>query len=70
MNEKGKDIYLLLGMVEEEVYHRYVGQHSQSGHAPEPCGEIGKGKERGESNTATRMPKVQKRTGNQMVWII
>ena len=67
-------------MVEEKVYYRYVGECSQrhprvpSGHDPDPCGEKGRGKERGSrvQQPAGQRDKriIQKRVGNPEGWII
>lgn len=61
-------------MAGEEVYYKYVEDHSQtegdtsgrgqSDRDPEPCGERGRGREREEPSPAAR------RVGNQHVWII
>lgn len=59
--------WLLLGMVEEQVYYRYEEGRVQSAHDPEPCEERGKGNKMQQPGG----PKVQtKRAGNQNGWII
>lgn len=59
---------MLLPVVEEKVHYRYIGEHShrlpQLGQSrvvtndPDPREEKGRGRERGESSTAARKPKI------------
>ena len=73
---------MLLGMVEEKVYYRYVGEHSQrQKHLGEPRvdmtrlslamwgGERGRRSSKGKPGAAARTSKVQKKVGNQKDWI-
>lgn len=80
LNEKEKD-RVPLGMVEEKVCYRCVGEHSQGWG---PLGESvvgmtrlswamwgeGEGKREREPGAAARRPEVQEGQGNQDVWII
>ena len=61
---KGKT-RLILGMVEERVYYRHMGEHVQSGHGQTELGLVGRGRRRG-PGIAARSPKVQK-AGDQNV---
>ena len=46
--------------------HSQRQTHLGSGPDPQPCGEMGRGRERGEPSTAARRPKVQKRQLTKM----